>query len=113
MGSRLAAGVVLTALVLVRTRGRHADEVPSATAPAPSAFWDPDLDLERARRKPPPYALPFQLRGVFPRNAVRLDTIVGLYEANAMHSQMTVLLASAQFRLAETVAIQVKWGVDS
>ncbi len=88
MRSRFAAAVVLTALVVVRTRAARADEVPSATAPAPSAFWDPDLDLERARRKPPPYALPFQLRGVFPRNAVRLDTIVGLYEANAMHSQM-------------------------
>src|SRR2546430_1180965 len=112
MRGRFAA-VVLIALVVGRARAAHADDVPSVTAPAPTAFWDPDLDLERARRKPPPYAIPFQLRGVFPRTGVRLDTILGLYQANDMHSQITVLLASAQWRLAETVAFQMRWGVDS
>src|SRR5205814_7076846 len=82
-----AAAVVLTALVVVRTRAARADEVPSATPPAPSPLWDPDLDLERARRKPPPYAIPFQLRGFFPSNDGRRHTSVVPYYANATCSE--------------------------
>jgi len=110
MRRRLAA-IAFAALTFGRTGAARADDAPSATTPP--TYWDPDLDLERARRKPPPYAAPFQLRGVFPRTGVRLDTILGLYDANDMHSQMTVLLASAQWRVTESVALQVKWGVDS
>jgi hypothetical protein len=112
MRGRFAA-VVFAALTFGRAGSARADDVPSPTAQAPTSFWDPDLDLERARRKPPPYAAPFQLRGVFPRTGVRLDTLLGLYDANDMHSQMTVLLASAQWRLVDAVALQLRWGVDS
>jgi hypothetical protein len=78
----------------------------SAQAPEPPAS---------AKPKPPPYSLPFQLRGVIPGNVVRSDSTLGLYE-NAAGSEtgsafVSTLLAS--YKLSDEFSPIVRVGVVS
>jgi hypothetical protein len=114
MTFRLAA-LSLATFVLAWSTGSLADEIPpSPTAPAPQAFWPTDLELETPRPKAPPYTAPFQLRGIIPKSGVRIDTILGLYRSpSSSNAQVTVMLLSGQWRVAEPIALQFRWGIDS
>jgi hypothetical protein len=112
MTTRLAAFSIAT-LVWAWSVVSAADEIPSPITPAPEAFWPSEFELEPSRPKTPPYVPPFQLRGVVPKSGVRLDTILGLYSTPTGNAQVTVMLASAQWRVAEPLALQVRWGIDT
>ncbi len=115
MTTRLAAFAVATLVfvfVFAKSGVALADDVPSPTASAPDAFWTRELDAGRETSKAP-YTPPFQLRGVIPKPGVRLDTVLGLYQTNDRHEQITVILLSGQLRVTEGIALQVRWGIDS
>jgi hypothetical protein len=113
MAIRPAALTVAT-LLLAWPAVSFADEIPpSPTAPAPVAFWPSEFQLETPHPKPP-YTSPFQLRSIVPRSGVRVDTILGLYRGpSSSNAQVTVMFLSGQWRLAEPIALQVRWGIDS
>jgi hypothetical protein len=110
-----AAALSLATFLLAWSTVSLADEIPpSPTTPPPVAFWPTDLQLEPTRPKPPPYTPPFQLRSIIPKSGVRLDTILGLYRGpSSSNAQVTVMFLSAQWRVAEPIALQVRWGIDS
>ena len=91
---------------LTPSAARADDALPSAVpdlpAPAPND----------AKPKPPPYSLPFQLRGVVPVNAVRSDSTLGLYEntkGDAGSVAVSTMLAS--YKLSESFSPLVRLGV--
>jgi hypothetical protein len=112
MSTRFAA-VFLAMFVLGVSHRARADEIPpSSSASAPDASWSPELGPEPQRPKPP-YTSPFQLRSIIPKSGVRVDSILGLYQTPTSNAQLTVVLVSAQLKLAEPFALQARWGIDS
>src|SRR4051794_15068924 len=94
-------------------RSARADEVPPSPAtPAPEAFWPSEFASLESTPKPP-YTQPFQLRSLIPKSGVRLDTVLGLYRTPTNSAQVTVMFLSAQWRVAEPLALQLRWGLDS
>src|SRR5262245_46689820 len=104
--------LLFATLLLTVVRPAFAEEPPSPSSRAPDAFWPADLEPESPRPKPP-YTAPFQLRGIIPKNGVRADTVLGLYRLGDSNAQVTVMLISAQWRVAKPFALQIRWGIDS
>jgi hypothetical protein len=105
--------LLFAALLLTAVRPVFAQQPPSPSSPAPDAFWPAYLEPVDTPRPKPPYTAPFQLRGVIPKNGVRVDTVLGLYRLGDNNAQVTVMLVSAQWRVAKPFALQVRWGIDS
>jgi hypothetical protein len=105
------AALVVVTLASLRTSEARADEIPSPTAGASEVFVPPET--YQPSQPKPPYTAPFQLRGVIPKNGVRIDTTLGLYHAGNSNAQVTVMLLSGQWRVFEPLALQVRWGIDS
>jgi hypothetical protein len=111
MTTRLSPFLFAT-LLLTGVRPAFAQEPPSPSSAAPDAFWPSELEPVVPRPRAP-YTAPFQLRGVIPKNGFRVDTVLGLYRLADSNAQVTVMLVSAQWRVAEPFALQVRWGIDS
>jgi hypothetical protein len=107
------AAVFFVTLASTCARIARADEIPpSPAAPPPTTYWPPEVESESLRSKPA-YTAPFQLRSVIPKSGVRLDTILGLHTTPSTDAQTSVVLLSAQVLLAESIALQARWGIDS
>jgi len=55
---------------------------------------------------------PFQLRGVVPKNGVKVDTTIAPYRLNEQRGYETVVLISTQARLSPISVLQLRWGFD-
>lgn len=83
-----------------------APEAPAVVAEAP--------EPAAAKPKPPPYSLPFQLRGVIPVNAVRSDSTLGLYKNPATDSgSVVVSTLLASYKISDAFSPIVRVGVVS
>ena len=80
-------------------------------APPPIADLPAPAPVE-GKPKPPPYSLPFQLRGVVPVNAVRSDSTLGLYEnAKGDAGSVAVSTMLASYKLSESFSPLVRLGL--
>jgi hypothetical protein len=99
--------VLPVAWALVWPRFVCADEPASESPPAPRPERATPSDPARAE-----YTTPFQLRGVFPGNGVRVDSTAAHYRQPGVGGWVTVVFVSGQVRLLESLALLARWGVD-
>lgn len=111
MSKRLSR-LLAAALVLGRLPAARGDDAPSPVSSAADPFGLGATD-EPATVSNSPYAQPFQLRSVVPRTGVRLDTTLAPYKSGESVAVVMVALLSGQVRLANPLALQIRWGVDS
>jgi hypothetical protein len=101
-------GLTFVLTSLAASSAARADDPPTP-ADAPVAT-EPATDAPRPK---PLYTSPFQLRGMFPKTGLRLDTTVGRFQVPAGDARITVLFFSGQWHVAEPVALQVRWGINT
>jgi hypothetical protein len=92
----------------------------ASAAPEPAVSEAPPVPNEAgappsAKPKPPPYSLPFQLRGVIPGNVVRSDSTLGLYKNAAGTASGSVFVSTllASYKLSDEFSPIVRLGVVS
>jgi hypothetical protein len=59
----------------------------------------------------PVYVAPFQLRGIVPRDALRIDSTLAAYAHDDNRGTVAVTMVGVQTRLDEGIALQFRWGL--
>jgi hypothetical protein len=80
--------------------------------PSPSEAPPPDAAPKDAKPKPPPYSLPWSLRGVVPANVIRSDTAVGFYRSKTTRGGTAVAsMLFASYKVIPELAPLVRLGI--
>ncbi|HEY2405386.1 MAG TPA: hypothetical protein VGI10_05270 [Polyangiaceae bacterium] len=98
---RLSRALFVASAVMASRARAQTNSVPESAVPAP------------AKPKPPPYSLPWQLRGVAPANVIRSDTSFGFYKVNGQSGSTIASMLLGSYKVIPELAVIGRIGAVS